>query len=91
MQFDWKRDQAGSYVSAFEDGDLRGTISFRVTHDPETMQWRMRGRILGLGDRVIALRQRMPDDGRSTAEEALEMFKRTCEYDLIIYLAEVGR
>jgi hypothetical protein len=91
MRLDWKRDRAGTYVAAFVDGDMRGTVSFRATHDPEIMQWCMRGRILGLGDRVIALRQGIPDDGRSTAEEVIGMFKRTCEYDLIIYLAEVGR
>lgn len=87
MRLEWKRDHAGSYVAVFDLDGVRGTVSFRATHDPVTMQWHMRGRILGLGDRVIALRQGVPDT--DPLEVALDIFRRTCEYDVLVYAAEV--
>jgi len=87
MRLEWTKEEDGIHTAAFDLDGVRGTVSMRATHDPVTMQWHMKGRITGLGKSAIVIRQAVPDT--DPVESALDVFRRTCEYDLLIHMAEV--
>ena len=86
MRLDWTQEEDGSFITSFEQGDIRGTISMRAIHDPIYMQWAMKGKIIGLEQCAIVIRQSVPDT--VGVEIALDIFRRTCEYKLLMCLCE---